>query len=531
MEEFRILVTCRLGEAAMQRFLDEPAFVVTVVEIKDEETLARALPGFHALIVRSNVRVTAEALRAGTDLLVVGRAGIGIDNIDVEAATRQGVAVVNAPSGNIVTTAEHTLALLFAVARNISRADRSMKRQEWEKNRFLGRELKGKTLGVIGAGRVGQAVAERAQALKMTVVACDPYLQAEAAARLGVECVTLEELLARADCLTVHTPLTAETRGLLGADAFARCKKGVFVINCARGGIVDEDALLAAIEAGTVAGAALDVFAHEPPPPHPLYQREEVVLTPHLGASTVEAQESVAVEIAGNVSDYLLRGCAPNLINLPQASSEVTGALEPYVALAETLGRFAAQTIDGAVERVRVAGWGESVPLADGMELVSAGFLKGFLSTRLTSRVNRVNAPAVAQERGIRVTVANLAEPGDFSDLVSVELEGAWGVRRLEGALFGKKNPRLVRLDDFRLDAVPRGHMILVYNDDVPGVVGALGNCLGGRGVNIAGLYNGRKEVGGLALTLLNVDERPDEGTLAALRALPHVVSARSIES
>ncbi len=526
-DTFRVLVTCPLGEAALDRFATRPGFSVRVEPINDPEALARTVPGFHAVIVRSNVKVTEAVLDAGKDLRVVGRAGIGVDNIDVDAATRRGVAVVNAPGGNVVTTAEHAVALLLGLARKIPQACASMKARRWDKKRFLGRELRGKTLGIVGVGRVGSVVAELAQGLRMRVIAYDPYLTDDRAGQLGVERVDLDGLLSRADAITVHTPLTPETRGLLGEDALARVKPGVLVVNCARGGIVDEDALERAVEDGRVAGAALDVFEQEPPPPHPLYDREEVVLTPHLGASTKEAQEGVAVEVADNVIAFLSTGVAPNALNAPSVPLETLQRLGPFLDLAERLGAFLSQTAGGPIERVEITCHGRAA--GDGTDLVAASVLKGLLAPALSARVNLVNAPAVARERGLRVLAGTSTEVGDFTDLVSVRVVGDGGDRRIDGTLFGRREPRIVRFDDFRLDAVPEGNLILIYNRDVPGVIGAIGTCLGEHGVNISGMHNGRGEPGGTAINLVNVDGTVEDGVLDALRGLPNILSARQV--
>ncbi|MBI5444136.1 MAG: phosphoglycerate dehydrogenase [Deltaproteobacteria bacterium] len=524
---WRVLVTCDLGREALERFSARPGFSVDVHDVRREDELVRAIPGYQAVIVRSNVEVTARAIAAGSDLLVVGRAGVGVDNIDVEAATRVGVAVVNAPGGNIVTTGEHAVAMLLSLARRIPQATASVRAGRWEKKKFMGRELRGKTLGIIGVGRVGSVVAEIAQCFRLRVLAADPYLSQEKASRLGVELCSLDALLAQADFLTVHTPLTPETRGLLGREAFSKMKPGVLVVNCARGGIVDEEALEEALESGRVGGAALDVFESEPPPPKALYQRPDVILTPHLGASTVEAQAGVAVEVAENVIAYLTTGAAPNSVNAPAAAGEALRRLEPYLDLAERLGRFLGQLVPGPVASSQVSVLGEAAD--QGPELVTASFLKGLLSPALSVRVNLVNAAAVARERGVRVATTTSLETQDFSDLISVRVEGPWGRHVLEGTLFGKREPRLVRFDEYRLDALPEGNLILIYNDDVPGVIGDIGTCLGAHHVNIAGMYNGRAREGGRAITLVNVDSPPTPEVLDALAALPHIQSVKQI--
>ncbi|GAB4262441.1 phosphoglycerate dehydrogenase [Deferrisoma sp.] len=527
-DTYRVLVTCSLGQAALDRFAREPGFAVHVENINDPAELARRVPGFHAVVVRSNVKVTREVLEAGTDLKVVGRAGIGVDNVDVEAATRLGIAVVNAPSGNVVTTAEHALTLLMSTARKVPQACAALKAGKWEKKRFLGRELRGKTLGIVGVGRIGSVVAELARGIRMRVIAYDPYLTEERAAQLGVEKVDLDRLLAEADAITVHTPLTPETRGLLGDEAFAKVKPGVIVVNCARGGIVDEDALDRAIAEGKVAGAALDVFETEPPPPKPLYARDEVVVTPHLGASTVEAQESVAVEVAENVISFLRTGVAPNALNAPSVPAETLARLGPHLDLARRLGSFLAQAAPGAVDRVVVSVQGQAAS-GPGVDLIAAAALEGLLRPVLESRVNLVNAPAVAKERGIRVSTQVSADAGDFTDLVAIEAAGPGGTHRVEGTLFGKHEPRIVRFDAYRIDALPQGTLILIYNRDVPGVIGRIGTCLGERGVNIAGMYNGREAPGGTAISLVNIDGPARPEVLGALRELPEILEVRAL--
>lgn len=527
MADFRVLVSCDLGASALERFSAEGDFVAVSCSIGDEVELARTVPGYHALIVRSNVRVTKDVLEAGKELIVVGRAGIGTDNIDVAAATRLGIAVVNAPGGNATTTAEHALAMLMSAARNIPRADRSMREGRWEKKKFMGRELAGKTLGVIGAGRIGSIVAERGLGLKMRVVVSDPYLTRERAAELGVEGVELPALFAESDFITVHTPLTPETRGLLGARNLALCKKGVIIVNCARGAIVDFDALREAILSGTVACAALDVYPSEPPPPHPLLAMEEVVMTPHLGASTFEAQESVGAEVAENVIAYLRRGAAPNLVNAPTSVAESAGALAPYLELAGRLGKFLAQAAPGQIQRVAVTSVGEAA--AKGAGQITAAAVRGLLLPRMSERVNLVNALAVAAERGISVSTATSLAERDFVSLVALEISGPWGKKSAEGALFGKREPRLVTLEGYRIDAKPDGEMVLIFNRDVPGVIGAVGECLGAHGVNLAGFYNGREAIGGRAIILVNVDQPVSDEVLGCLSALPNVMSATRI--
>jgi D-3-phosphoglycerate dehydrogenase len=530
MGKYRVLVSCSLGRSALERLGADPSVEIVVEEIGDEARLAEVIPGFHALIVRSNVKVSKAVLEVADELLVVGRAGIGVDNIDVAAATGLGIGVLNAPAGNIVTTAEHTFALLMSLSRNIPAANASMKADKWEKKKFIGREMRSKTLGVVGLGRVGTVVAGLARGIGMKVVAFDPLLSPKRAAELGVEQCSFEELLAFADYITLHTPLTEKTRGMIGRDALSRVKPSVMIVNCSRGGVIDLDALFEAIEGGRVAGAALDVFEVEPPAHHPVFDRDEVVLTPHLGASTVEAQEGVATEVADGVLEYLATQSAPSLINAPAASAKAMEALGPIIMLAEKLGRFLSQVADGPIDEVKLTLWGEEgAESGDGGDLVGSALLKGLMILRLGQRVNLVNAKQLALESALKLKLVLTTEVCDFSHMISVEASGAWGSYLLEGALMGHGEPRIVRLDGSRLDALPEGNLILTYNDDVPGVIGSLGTCLGDHGVNIARYYNGRTSVGGAAVNLINVDQKVGEDVLRSLAELSHVQSVRQI--
>jgi len=492
------------------------------------EELMRQIPPYEGLIIRSGTRVTKDVLAAAANLRVVGRAGIGVDNIDVEAATKRGVVVMNTPGGNNVTTAEHALSLLLALARNIPQANASLKAGRWEREKFTGSEVCNKILGVIGLGNIGAIVAERALGLKMRVVAYDPFIAPEAAAKLRVELATLDELYARADFITVHTPLTKETRGLIGAAAFAKMKKGVRVINCARGGIVDEEALLHALDSGKVAGAALDVFVQEPPPPtHPLLQHAQVICTPHLGAATDEAQINVAIAIADQVASFLTRGVIQNAVNFPALTPKMVEILQPYLVLGEKLGSFLAQITAEAPLEVQVEYSGEIVEYDSAP--ATAAVLRGLLSPFLKSAVNYVNAPHLARERGIRIVESRSSRPSDFLNSVVVRVVGATSANVVGGAVFSNKAVRLVRVNDFYLEAVPEGYILVLHNRDVPGVVGAVGTLLGRRGINIAGLELGRERVGGMAISLIHVDGQVPPEILAELRTLEPIVSAQLI--
>lgn len=498
-----------------------------------QEELREAIKSCDGLIVRSETRVTAELMDGASRLRVIGRAGVGVDNIDVPAATARGLVVMNAPDGNTMTTAEHTLALLMSMARRIPQAAASLKAGRWERKRFIGVELQGKTLGIVGLGRIGRVVASRARAFGMNIVAFDPFIQPEQARDLEVETVTLDEVLERADFLTIHTPLTNETRGLIGHEAFARMKPGVRIINCARGGLVDERALLEAIKEGKVAGAALDVFEEEPPPlDHPLLAREEVVATPHLGASTTEAQEGVAFTVAEQMRDFLLTGALRGAVNVPSLGSEALRQLQPYIALAESLGRFTAQLLDemGAVREVHIEYAGEVAELDAAP--VTRSFLAGLLRD-MSARVNVVNAFLIADERGINVTASyrRAGAGGEFLPALTTRVVTAQGEQRLAGALFKQGGDgRITEINGFHIEAIPHGHMVVMRNRDVPGVIGHVGTTLGERGVNISRFHLGRSERGGEAMAIIETDAPLGSEVLEELRSFEPVISARQIE-
>ncbi|HYN86797.1 MAG TPA: phosphoglycerate dehydrogenase [Pyrinomonadaceae bacterium] len=498
--------------------------------LKGDE-LAEAVRGADGLIVRSETKVTAALLEAASRLRAVGRAGVGVDNIDVAAATARGVVVMNAPDGNTMTTAEHTLALLLALARRVPQGDASLKAGRWERKRFVGVELRGKTLGVVGLGRIGRVVASRARGFDMRVVAFDPFVSPEQAHDVEIELAPLEEVCERADFLTVHTPLTAETRGIIGAREFARMKRGVRVVNCARGGLIDERALHDALKEGRVAGAALDVFETEPPPAdHPLLSLEEVIVTPHLGASTREAQEGVALTVAEQMRDYFLTGALRGAVNVPATGAEAMSALRPYITLAERLGRFQSQLIDEPVREVKIEYAGE-VAEQDAAPVTRA-FLAGLLRN-MSARVNVVNAFHIAEERGIAVTASYKrgASAGDLTPAVRARVVTAAGERSAAGALFGPQSDgRVTELDGFRIEAIPAGHMVVTRSSDVPGVIGRVGTTLGARGVNISRFHLGRLERGGEAMAVIETDAPVDDATLEELRSFEQVISARRIE-
>jgi D-3-phosphoglycerate dehydrogenase len=480
-----------------------------------------------ALVIRSGTKVTADVIARAPRLRVIGRAGIGVDNVDVNAATARGIAVLNTPEGNNVTTAEHALALLIALARHIPQATASMKSGAWEKTRFTGMELYNRTLGVVGLGNIGRIVAQRAQGIGMKVIAYDPHIGTDVAAKLDVELVSLDDLLARADAITVHVPKTKDTAGLLGKDAFAKMRKGVLIVNAARGGIVDEDALLVALNEGRVGGAALDVFAQEPPPKdHPLVHHERVICTPHLGASTEQAQLNVSIAIAEQVRDYLLNGIVRNAVNVPSVSAEVLEQIRPYVVLGEKLGRFQGQLCPGAIEEIEIEYAGEVAELR--VAPITIAVLKGLLES-VTDRVNMVNAPVVAQERGIKVIESKASRPRDFASTITTRVRGCVD-RLIAGAVFHGGQPRIVRIDDFMLEVIPEGPTILLHNHDRPGVVGAVGTILGEEGVNIARMQLGLVRERSEAAMLVNVDSKPDARVMERLRSLPNMISAQLVD-
>jgi D-3-phosphoglycerate dehydrogenase len=479
------------------------------------------------LVIRSGTKVTKDVLARAEKLRVIGRAGIGVDNVDVNAATERGVVVVNTPSGNNVTTAEHAIALLVSLARHIPQATASMKAGRWEKDAFTGMELSNRTLGVLGLGNIGRVAARIAQGIGMRVIAFDPHLPEEVAAKLDIELLGLDEVLARADALTVHVPKTKETTGLLGAAAFAKCRRGVLVVNAARGGIVDEAALLGALESGQVGGAALDVFAQEPPPPdHPLIRHPKVICTPHLGASTEQAQLNVAIQVAEQVRDYLLHGEIRNGVNVPSVSPEILSQIRPYLTLGEKLGRFQGQLCPGKVDEIEIEYAGEVADLR--VAPITIAVLKGLLET-VTERVNMVNAPVIAREHGIKVIESKSSRSQDYASTVTTRVRGCVD-RLIAGAVFHGVQPRIVRLDDFILEAIPEGFALLLHNHDRPGVVGQVGTILGEEGVNISRMQLALQRERGEAAMLVNVDARPAESVIERLRNLPNVISAVLVE-
>lgn len=525
----RVLVSDKLSAQGLEILRSAPDIEVDEVSgLKPPELAAKIAP-YHGLVIRSGSKVTAEVIAAATNLRVIGRAGIGVDNVDVEAATKKGVVVMNTPSGNNITTAEHAISMMLALARSIPQATASMKGGKWEKGRFLGSEVFNKTLGIVGLGNIGSVVADRALGLKMRVIAYDPFVSPEVAKRLGVEVVSLDELYGRSDFITVHTPLLPETRNLVSTAAFTKMKKGVRVINCARGGIIDEEALAAAIREGKVAGAALDVFSAEPPPAdHPLLQLEEVICTPHLGAATDEAQLNVAIAIAQQVVNYLTHGVIQDAVNVPSISTEQLEVLGPYLTLCDKLGSLQGQLLTAGPSEVEIDYAGE-VSNQD-VKPLTLSVLRGVLASLLEAgAVNYVNARAIARERDIKVVESKTSQSKGFSNLVTIVVRTPKGTSTVAGAIFGRHVIRLVRINDFFLDADPQGFILMLHNRDVPGVVGRVGTLLGEAKINIARLELGREHVGGMAISLVHVDDQIPPSVLDKLRTLPDIVSAQLI--
>jgi D-3-phosphoglycerate dehydrogenase / 2-oxoglutarate reductase len=493
---------------------------------KDKERLAAAIAGVDGLAVRSATKVTAKLLERADRLKVIGRAGIGVDNVDIPAATAKGIIVMNTPFGNSITTAEHAITLMLALARQIPQADASTQAGKWEKNKFMGVEITGKTLGIIGCGNIGSIVADRAIGLKMKVIAYDPFLSPDRAMALGVEKVELADLIRRADFITLHTPLTEKTRNILSAQALAATRKGVRIINCARGGLVDEKALRAALDSGHVAGAAFDVFSEEPAIKHPLFGHPNVVCTPHLGAATTEAQENVALQIAEQMSDYLLRGAIANAVNFPSISAEEAPRLRPFIALAEKLGSFAGQLTETGIAKVQIAYDGE-VARMNTRALTSAA-IAGLLRPMLED-VNVVSAPTVAKERGIAVEETTREGECDYESLITVTVVTERMTRSVSGTVFADGRPRIVNIKGIRIDAEFGASMLYITNLDRPGFIGRFASLLGDAGINIATFHLGRDALGGNAIALIEVDGDVPADVLAKVQALPQVGQAKPL--
>ena len=521
----RVLISDKMDPKAAAIFR-ERGIEVDEITGKTPDELKAIIGNYDGLAIRSSTKVTKDILAAATNLKVVGRAGIGVDNVDIPAATARGVVVMNTPFGNSITTAEHAIALMFALARQLPEADASTQAGKWEKNRFMGVEVTGKTLGLIGAGNIGSIVASRALGLKMKVVAFDPFLTPERAVDLGIEKVELDELLKRADFITLHTPLTDQTRGILSRENIAKTKRGVRIVNCARGGLIDEAALKEALDSGQVGGAALDVFETEPAKDSPLFGTPNFISTPHLGASTSEAQVNVAIQVAEQMSDFLLLGGVTNAINMPSLSAEEAPRLKPYMALAESLGKLVGQVLGDDIKAVAIEVEGAAAQLNP--KPITGAVLAGYMRVH-SDTVNMVNAPFLAKERGLDVREVRHDREGDYHTLLRVTAETKAGSRTVAGTLFGNAAPRLVELFGIKVEADLAGDMLYVVNEDAPGFIGRLGTTLGEAGINIGTFHLGRVEAGGEAVLLLSVDEPVGAEVIAKVEKLPGVKVVRAL--
>ena len=523
----KVLISDALSPAAIAIFKDRGIEVDFQPNLgKDKEKLAQAIDGFDGLAIRSATKVTAKLLEKANGLKVIGRAGIGVDNVDIPAATARGIIVMNTPFGNSITTAEHALTLMLALARQIPEADASTRAGKWEKNKFLGVEIFGKTLGVIGCGNIGAIVADRAIGMKMKVIAYDPFLSDERALDLGVEKVELEDLLRRADFITLHTPLTDKTKNIISADALKLVKKSLRLVNCARGGLIDEAALFDALSAGRIAGAALDVFVTEPATDSPLFKLLNVVCTPHLGAATTEAQENVALQVAEQMSDYLIRGAISNAVNFPSITAEEAPKLKPFIALAERLGSFSGQLTETGISRLQITY--EGVVAQMNTRALTSAAIAGLLRPMLQD-INVVSAPIVAKERGIVVEETRREAAGDYESLITLTITSDRQSRHVSGTVYADGRPRIVNIKGIRMDAEFGPSMIYITNLDKPGFIGKFSSTLGDAGINIATFHVGREEVGGNAVALIEIDGELPPDVLTAVRALPQVQQAKPL--
>jgi D-3-phosphoglycerate dehydrogenase len=523
----KVLVSDNLSEVGVQILREAEGIDVDVKVGMAPEELKSVIPEYHGIAIRGATKLTSDIIGAAGNLKVIGRAGAGLDNVDIPAASKKGIVVMNTPGGNSVTTAEHTLSMMMSLARNIPQAHTSMKNGKWEKKRFSGSEVFNKTLGIVGLGQIGKIVADRAMGLGMNVIGYDPFLSSEQARQLGIRKLDLDEVFEQSDFITFHVPLTDETRGIVNAANMAKMKDGVRIINCARGPVVNEHDLAKAIESGKVAGAALDVYPVEPPEDNPLVDMEQVICTPHLGASTKEAQENVAVAVANQIKDYLLHGTVRNAVNTPAVAGEALVILRPYLDLAERLGLFLGQLIETGARTIEAQYAGEVTELD--LSPITTSFLTGFLRPIMGLDVNQVNAPMVAEERGVTISETRFSKGANFLSVLRFKVTTDKQEFLVEGTLFGLSEPRMVRFNSAKGEFDLSGDLLLIRALDKPGVIGRVGAALGDRKVNISHFQFARESVGGEALLFLNTDSRPDDEAVENLRALEHVSSVRRI--
>jgi D-3-phosphoglycerate dehydrogenase len=524
----KVLVSDNLGEAGIKMFAEEPGIDVDIKTGLEPDALKEIIGGYDALVIRSATKVTADLLQAAKNLKVVGRAGIGLDNVDIPAATKQGVLVMNTPTGNVITTAEHTIAMMMALTRNIPWGTTTLKEGKWEKKKLQGREIYNKVLGVIGFGKIGSIVADRARGLKMQVIVHDPYIPNEQIEKAGFEAVAIEDLYQRSDYITVHVPKLKNTLGLLNKKTFDQMKDGVMIINCARGGIVNEADLNEALRSGKVAGAALDVFEHEPPGVCPFFEIDRVICTPHLGASTLEAQTNVAVQVAEQIIAYLKSGTVINAVNVPPVSGDLLEKLNPYLILADRMGCLLTQLSKGPIQEVVIEYAGEFDELD--LSPVTTAVLKGLMTPMIKDDVNFVNAQILAKERGIKVTEVTIAESEEYVNLITVKSVSDKDKNMVAGTIFGRKNPRVVNINNFRLEMEPVDRFILIHNHDKPGAIGSIGTLLGDHDVNISRMRVGKEEGSNKTMIFLRTDTPIPEDVIAKMSALPLIISVASFE-
>ncbi len=522
----KVLVSDNISQKGVD-ILKKAGLEVDVKTGMKPEELKACIGEYSGLVIRSATKVTSEIIDAAVNLKVIGRAGSGLDNVDKAAASKKGIVVMNTPGGNTVTTAEHSIAMLFAVARLIPQATASMKAGKWEKKKFMGVELYHKTLGVIGLGNIGGQVARKALGLEMNVIAYDPFLSEETAKNSGIRKVSLEELFREADFITIHTPLTPETKNIINTGTIATMKDGVRIISCARGGIINEHDLYEALKSGKVAGAALDVFEKEPPVDNPLLTLDNVICTPHLGASTEEAQENVALAVAEQIADYLVNGTIRNAVNFPSIPSDQVPRLQPYITLAEKLGGFCSQIFTGGATEITVEYHGDASSINTAPVTIAA--LKGYLTPILLETVNFVNAPFIAKERGIEVKEVKSSDAGDYQNMIALRIKAKDTEILVAGTLFSKKDPRIILIDDYKVEVVPEGVLLLIHNNDKPGVIGNLGTLMGKNNINIARMHFGRESAGGMAISVISIDTSPAPEIIEEIRKLPNILSVKQI--
>jgi D-3-phosphoglycerate dehydrogenase len=522
----KVLISDNLSPRGV-KILKKAGLQVDIKTGLSPKELKKEIGKYDALIVRSATKATADIIASANNLKVIGRAGSGLDNVDKTAATKRGIVVMNTPGGNTITTAEHTISLIFSMARQIPQATASMKGGKWEKKKFKGVELYSKILGIIGLGNIGAHVAKMAQGMGMNIITYDPFLSQEKASALGVKVVGIDELIKKSDIITIHTPLTDETRGLINAGSIAKMKSGVMLINSARGGIVDEDALYNALKTGKIAAAAFDVFAKEPPDNSPLLELDNFIATPHLGAATQEAQDNVAIAVAEQIVDYLVNGTIRNAVNFPSLSADILPGLQPYINLAERIGGFVSQNFDDAIDQVTIEYMGDASKLF--LDPIKIAVLKGILTPILEETVNFINAPLIAQERGIKVKESTTADAGDYHSTLVVTVKSGKKIFRVAGVLHGKKEPRIIAIDNFAVEIVPEGEMLIVMNKDKPGVIGNIGTLLGKNNINIARMQFGREKRGGKAVSVVSIDSPVPSKVLAIIKKYPNVLSVKQI--